>query len=298
MSTIAEKKKEAKKKYKEEKRRLKEEAKAQKEAQRRAAKEKKASKGKKADSFVGREIGMPTNFSHDTHVGWDLERGFEVRNIPPEWKKLFMQAGVKKSELEDPETRSLLLNTVRQSMYGGPPAPPSGTPPPPAPPPPPAAPPAPPAPGGGGAPPLPTREPLFVVGTKCMAQWSEDGQWYNAVIDAVNEQGGVKYFTVTFTEYGNTDTVTQEGLQSLDPPPVPGGAPAGGGAGLAALLQAKAGALKTPDITNITPDQETNLVASIQGALASRRAGMCFSVYGHDAIGEDEWSDDESWMDF
>jgi len=307
MSTIQ--KKEEKKKYKEERRRLKEEEKAAKAAKKREAKERKRGKGK--GSIIGQEIGMPTNFSHDTHVGWDLERGFEVRNIPPEWKKLFVAAGVKKSELEDPEMRALLLNTVRQSMYGAPPAPPSGAAVPAAPPPPPAPAPPPlpnmaggrsPSPTAGrspGAPPLPAREPSFEVGAHCIAQWSEDRQWYNAVIDSVSQEGGVKYFTVTFTEYGNSDTVTLQGLKSLDGPAGPGAPPPPpGGADLAALLQAKAQNLKTPDITNISAVEEGNLVASIQTALSTRRAGMCFSVYGHDAVGDEEWSDDESWMDF
>lgn len=214
-------KKAAKLKYKEERRRIKEKEKEMKEQKKKEAKEAK----KRGKGFVGASISGPTNFSHDTHVGWDMDHGFEVRNIPAEWKRLFMEAGVKKSELQDPETRKAILNAVRQSVYGAPPAPPSGVlgiagpPPPPAPPAPPAAP---------GAP---------------------------------------------------------------APPP--------GGVDLAALLQAKANALKTPDLTNMSEQQEGNIVDAIQNALSSRRQGMCYSVYGQDA-GQDGWDDDddESWMDF
>ena len=99
-----------------------------------------------------------------------------------EWKKLFKDAGVTRAELEDPETRKLLVNTVRQSMYSAPPAPPA-PPPAPAPPPPPPAPgaPAPPSLGSSGGLRMPKKDP-FGKGAKVMAVWSGDGQSYNAVI--------------------------------------------------------------------------------------------------------------------
>jgi hypothetical protein len=68
---------------------------------------------------------------HVWRLTWrDGGGGVQVRNIPAEWKRLFMEAGVKKSELQDPETRKAILNAVRQSVYGAPPAPPSGSTPP------------------------------------------------------------------------------------------------------------------------------------------------------------------------
>jgi len=311
-------KKEAKKRYKEERRRIREQEKEAKERQKREEKEKK----KRGKNFVGHEISGPTNFTHDTHVGWDLDHGFEVRNIPAEWKRLFMEAGVKKSELQDPETRKVILNAVRQSVYGGVPAPPSGAttfapPPPPAPappPPPPGVGPAPP-PGVGPAPIAPIVSPRTNGGGPIsprapprgdikpgwigQAQWSEDGNWYTAVVDAVSEDQGVKYYTVTFTEYGNQDTVTESGLRKADGSPIQTGAseaPAAGG--LAAMLQAKATSLnKTPDISDITEEQESSIVGAIQSALTSRRANMCYSIYAQDAGGD--WDDeDDSWMDF
>jgi Wiskott-Aldrich syndrome protein len=103
-------------------------------------------------------IGGPTDFKHESHIGWDLENGFDIRNIPPEWRKLFQAAGVKKSELADPETRKLIVSTIGQSMAmsGNDPSGPIGGGPPP--PPPPAiggGPPPPPPPSVGGGPPPP-----------------------------------------------------------------------------------------------------------------------------------------------
>ena len=41
---------------------------------------------------------------------------------------------------------------------------------------------------------------LYVVGAKVMSKFSEDGVWYEAVIDEVTTNG----FKVTYTEYGNS----------------------------------------------------------------------------------------------
>jgi Wiskott-Aldrich syndrome protein len=46
----------------------------------------------------------PRNFRHESHIGWNPEQEFDIRNIPPQWKHLFQAAGVKKSELGDAET--------------------------------------------------------------------------------------------------------------------------------------------------------------------------------------------------
>eukprot|EP01102_Stenamoeba_stenopodia_P012593 TRINITY_DN3997_c1_g1_i1.p1 TRINITY_DN3997_c1_g1~~TRINITY_DN3997_c1_g1_i1.p1 ORF type:complete len:350 (+),score=104.17 TRINITY_DN3997_c1_g1_i1:50-1051(+) len=73
-------------------------------------------------------VGAPTDFKHESHIGWDPERGFEIRNIPPEWKALFQSAGIKKSELKDAETAKFIVNTVADVLCGG------GAPPPPPPP--------------------------------------------------------------------------------------------------------------------------------------------------------------------
>merc|ERR1712137_820644 len=89
-------------------------------------------------------IGGPTDFKHESHIGWDMENGFDIRNIPPEWRKLFQAAGVKKSDLQDADTRKLIVSTINSNLGGDAPPPPA-----------PNAPPPPPAPGGPPAPPPP-----------------------------------------------------------------------------------------------------------------------------------------------
>ncbi|PVD31943.1 hypothetical protein C0Q70_07369 [Pomacea canaliculata] len=46
------------------------------------------------------------------------------------------------------------------------------------------------------------------VGDRCLAMFSDDGQYYEAVVEEILEDGAC---TVTFSEYGNTD-VTQVGM--------------------------------------------------------------------------------------
>jgi len=46
-------------------------------------------------------------------------------------------------------------------------------------------------------------------GDICLAQWSEDNVWYNAVVGKRNASGS---YTVTFTDYGNEEEVQPEGV--------------------------------------------------------------------------------------
>ncbi|GFQ93803.1 survival of motor neuron-related-splicing factor 30 [Trichonephila clavata] len=51
------------------------------------------------------------------------------------------------------------------------------------------------------------------IGDGCLAPWSEDGLYYEAVIDDITEDGQC---TVNFAAYGNTDVCDAEQLRSLD----------------------------------------------------------------------------------
>ena len=103
------------------------------------------------------EFSKPTNFRHKSHIGWDPEKGFDLDNIPADWKKLFQQAGIKKSELRDVNTANFVMGLVTEAMAqddgaGSPPtehAPQAPTGPAP----------VPPTMGGGGGPPPPPPPP-------------------------------------------------------------------------------------------------------------------------------------------
>jgi hypothetical protein len=70
--------------------------------------------GKDESSAI--ELSAPTNFRHQGHIGWDPEKGFEVSNIPPEWKSVFVSAGIKKSELRNPETAKYVMNIISDAV--------------------------------------------------------------------------------------------------------------------------------------------------------------------------------------
>ncbi|XP_043911633.1 survival of motor neuron-related-splicing factor 30 [Protopterus annectens] len=68
-----------------------------------------------------------------------------------------------------------------------------------------------------------TAEPSITweVGDQCMAVWNEDGQWYEAEIEEIDEENGTA--AVTFAGYGNADLVpllslkpVEEGRNSTD----------------------------------------------------------------------------------
>jgi hypothetical protein len=61
-----------------------------------------------------RQYSAPTNFSHITHVGWTPSGGFDVRNIPDQWKEIFRKAGITADELSNPETAAMLYNKVKE----------------------------------------------------------------------------------------------------------------------------------------------------------------------------------------
>lgn len=56
---------------------------------------------------------------------------------------------------------------------------------------------------------------LPAVGAQVLAKYFEDEQWYDAVIDAIDDEG----IWVTFTEYGNQEVVTMDDIQQPEPPP-------------------------------------------------------------------------------
>lgn len=56
---------------------------------------------------------MPTDFKHHTHVGLNPKTGaFDVQNLPEAWKKLFANAGISDTELEDPTNSEMIMNII------------------------------------------------------------------------------------------------------------------------------------------------------------------------------------------
>lgn len=137
----------------------------------------KSNKKQKGRKLTKADIGVPQNFKHISHVGWDANKGFDLDNAPnaDELRSFFTKAGVSETQLQDQETREFIYDFIE--MHGGlpavkqeldnvktprgalPPAPSMSAPPPPAPPVPTRspAPPHPPAPPSRAPPPPPAR---------------------------------------------------------------------------------------------------------------------------------------------
>lgn len=78
--------------------------------------------GKKKDKDSKRrltkaDIGLPKNFRHLSHVGWDPNKGFDVDISDPQLKLFFDKAGVSDSQLQDRETREFIYDFINR--HGG-----------------------------------------------------------------------------------------------------------------------------------------------------------------------------------
>lgn len=220
------------------------------------------------------EFSKPTNFRHKSHIGWDPEKGFDLDNIPADWKKLFQQAGIKKSELRDVNTANFVMGLVTEAMAnddaGSPPtdhAPQAPTGPAPVPPV-----------GGGGGPPPPPPAPPVGGGPRAPPPPPPGGGHYGGGAGAGAGAGG--------------------------PPPPPampsGGGGGGGGAGEARgglLSQIQAGhslrkvdSNDVPDLNKLDQTKASDLASILASAMNNRRGDMT----GDEADQQDpndEWSD-------
>ncbi|KAF9954194.1 hypothetical protein BGZ72_004758, partial [Mortierella alpina] len=77
-------------------------------------KEKKGAKGKLDKT----QIGLPSNFRHLGHIGWDPNKGFNVQNIDPEWKNLFEQLDKMGVSQEDIQNNAEFVSQFVQSRGG------------------------------------------------------------------------------------------------------------------------------------------------------------------------------------
>ncbi|KDR14898.1 Neural Wiskott-Aldrich syndrome protein [Zootermopsis nevadensis] len=79
--------------------------------------------GKKKDKDSKRrltkaDIGLPKDFRHVSHVGWDPNKGFDLDNVEdPQLKLFFDKAGVSDSQLQDRETREFIYDFINR--HGG-----------------------------------------------------------------------------------------------------------------------------------------------------------------------------------
>jgi len=63
------------------------------------------------------DIGMPSNFQHVQHVGWDSMAGFDfdAEKLNPSMKTFLKAIGVTNEELKDTETRKFIYDFVNKN---------------------------------------------------------------------------------------------------------------------------------------------------------------------------------------
>jgi len=64
-----------------------------------------------------KSVGKPTDFKQVSHIGWSNDGGFDIQNIPGEWKQIFQKAGIKRKDLENnPELARDVLNIMNTAQ--------------------------------------------------------------------------------------------------------------------------------------------------------------------------------------
>ena len=59
---------------------------------------------------------MPTGFVHKQHIGYDPAKGFECSDIPEQWKAMFRSAGIKKSDMQNPEKAAVIYSALQAEL--------------------------------------------------------------------------------------------------------------------------------------------------------------------------------------
>mmetsp|Transcript_6664 Transcript_6664/g.8722 ORF Transcript_6664/g.8722 Transcript_6664/m.8722 type:complete len:742 (-) Transcript_6664:1576-3801(-) len=67
-------------------------------------------KSRRKDSL---EIGEVMMVEHKGHMGLDSNGGFDLNNIPAEWKQMFRKAGIRKADLKDADTAKQVIETIQ-----------------------------------------------------------------------------------------------------------------------------------------------------------------------------------------
>ena len=61
------------------------------------------------------DIGLPSNFKHVTHVGWNAKSGFDLSGEDEALKPFLQKAGVSENQLKDRETRNFIYDFIQSN---------------------------------------------------------------------------------------------------------------------------------------------------------------------------------------
>jgi len=77
----------------------------------------KKNKKDKKQKLTKADIGLPSDFKHVSHVGWDPNKGFALENVDPTLLQFFARAGVSETHLQDKATRDFIYDFI--DKHGG-----------------------------------------------------------------------------------------------------------------------------------------------------------------------------------
>lgn len=69
------------------------------------------------EGAVAAEISAPTAVTHMQHAGVTANGEVDFVNLAPEWKAVFKNAGIRKKDLQNPDTRRVVLQSIALSGY-------------------------------------------------------------------------------------------------------------------------------------------------------------------------------------
>lgn len=61
------------------------------------------------------DIGLPSNFKHVTHVGWNAKSGFDLSGEDEALKPFLQKAGVSENQLKDRRTRDFIYDFIQSN---------------------------------------------------------------------------------------------------------------------------------------------------------------------------------------
>lgn len=70
---------------------------------------------RKKGLITKKDIGIPRDFKHISHVGWNSTSGFDINTEDEQLKTFFKKAGVSEQQLQDKKTRDYIYNFINRN---------------------------------------------------------------------------------------------------------------------------------------------------------------------------------------
>lgn len=72
-------------------------------------------KKREVKKITKEDIGLPSNFKHVTHVGWNAKSGFDLSGEDEALKPFLQKAGVSENQLKDRRTRDFIYDFIQSN---------------------------------------------------------------------------------------------------------------------------------------------------------------------------------------